>query len=589
MQSKTEKKKRLSWSELKELKELIVYLKPYKWYLIAALFLLVLSSLLTMIFPYLAGVLTDVATGTEKLGLDLHKIGYVLIIVLIVQGIVSFCQVMLNAVVSENAMADLRTDLYNKMISLPLFFFEKNRIGDLLSRVSSDVAKLQNIFSTTFLNFVRQVLMLLGGIILLLILTPKLSLIMLGTFPFIVIGALFFGRYLRKFSKKRQEELAQTNVIVEETLQNIQTVKSFTSEGYEIKRYKNKIDELVQIALRLARVRGMFASFIIVLLFGGLFGMLWLGAWYVSNGAMTIGELVTFIAYTGFIGAAIASLGSFYTEIVAAVGGSERIREILKEQNEFDTKVYESHELKGRIQFKDVHFAYPSRPSYQVLKGISFEVQAGQRLALVGQSGAGKSTIIQLLMRYYPQFDGEILVDNRSVDTYNFKGYRENIAVVPQEIILFGGTLRENILYGKPNATEEELIHAAKQSNCYEFISKFPEGFDTTVGERGIKLSGGQKQRVAIARAILKNPSILILDEATSSLDSESEQLVQEALNNLMVNRTSIIIAHRLSTIKDVDKILVIEDGQISESGTHEALYSIEGGKYATLAKRQFE
>ncbi len=582
-------RKRISREEFKEAIKIFKFVKPYRWYLVGAFFMLVLSSLLTMVFPYLAGVLADIATGNERFGLDLNAVGKILILIIIIQGFVSFSQVWFNAVVSEKSMADLRMALYAKMVSLPISFYEENRVGELMSRISSDVAQLQSVFSSTLLNFFRQVFILIIGVSLLLIITPDLSFIMLATFPIVVVGALFFGRYLRKLSKNRQKELANTNVIVEESLQNIKSVKSYTNEAFESGRYNKNILSLVGISLNLARVRGGFSTFIVVLIFGGLFFVLWMGANYVADGKMSIGDLVTFIAYTGFIGGAIAGLGSFYAEIISAIGGTERIREILKLDSELDIHSEKTMDIIGDINYTDVYFSYPTRKDFPILKGISFSVAAGSKTALVGQSGSGKSTIVQLLMRFYELDAGQITVDGQSITMADFVAFRKNIAIVPQEILLFGGTLMENIKYGKPEATEEEVYAAARKANCYDFISKFPDQFETTVGERGVKLSGGQKQRVAIARAILKDPKILILDEATSALDTESERLVQEALENLMENRTSIIIAHRLSTIKNVDNIIVIDEGKIVEEGNHEVLIDKENGVYAGLARLQYE
>lgn len=582
-------KKVIKVSDLKKARAIFAYLIPYKWYLVLALVLLFISSLLTMVFPYLAGVMSDIATGTDHSFLNLREIGYLLIGILIFQGITSYTQVILNAIVSENAMADLRRSLYEKLISLPISFFEHNRVGELISRISNDVAKLQSVFAFTLLGFVRQFLILIAGVVLLLILVPRLSLIMLATFPFVVIGALFFGRFLRKTAKQRQQEVAATNVIVEETMHNIKTVKSYTNEKFEAKNYKEKIVALIKTSMRLARIRGAFSSFIVVLLFGGIFAMLWLGVLFVSENKMSIGDLVSFIAYTGFIGAAIASLGNYYSEIAAAIGATERIREILSTDSEHDIFSDATVEIEGNIQFDNVTFAYPTRKDTDVLKQMDMQIRAGQSVALVGQSGAGKSTIIQLIMKFYDVDSGSILIDGKKIEIFEHLALRKNMAIVPQEIILFGGTIRENILYGKPNATDEELLHAANMSNSLEFIDRFTEGFETIVGERGVKLSGGQKQRIAIARAILKDPKILILDEATSSLDTESERLVQEALDRLMLNRTTIVIAHRLSTIKNVDTIFVINDGKIVESGNHEELYTLENGTYASLAKLQYE
>ncbi|MEL6721141.1 MAG: ATP-binding cassette domain-containing protein, partial [Bacteroidota bacterium] len=352
------------------------------------------------------------------------------------------------------------------------------------------------------------------------------------------------------------------------------------------------INSVVKISLRYANFRALFASFIVIFIFGALFFIIWQGAKMLQAGTMTAGQLIEFISYTAIIGGSIASLGNFYTEIIGALGATERIREIMGEDSEVEieeTQHIPTLPLKGHIEYKDVHFSYPTRNDIPVLKGIDFKVPVGKKVALVGTSGSGKSTIVQLLLKYYDLDSGTIMVDGKDVSTLNPLSYRENIAIVPQEVILFGGTIKENIAYGKSDATEEEIIAAAKKANAYNFITSFPEGFDTVVGERGLKLSGGQRQRVAIARAILKDPAILLLDEATSSLDAESEKVVQDALNVLMEGRTSIIIAHRLSTIRDVDKIYVLENGKIIEEGTHIELSMIEDGAYNNLAKLQFD
>ena len=415
---------------------------------------------------------------------------------------------------------------------------------------------------------------------------------MLGTFPVIVIGAMFFGRFIRRLSKSRQEELAQSNTILNETIQAIQAVKAFTNEIFEALRYGKSIDQVVRIALRYARWRALFSVFIVTFLFGALFFIIWRGAMMVESGEMTAGQLIEFVVYTGILGGAIAGLGNFYTEILGAVGATERIREILREEGEVNTTPGHKAEritLDGNIRYENVHFSYPTRKDMEVLKGLSFQVNSGQKVALVGTSGSGKSTIIQLLLKFYKVDEGDIRVNGNSIYDIDTTAFRQNIAIVPQEVILFGGTIGENILYGKPDATEEEVIEAARKANAWDFIHSFPEGLETIVGERGVKLSGGQRQRIAIARAILKDPAILILDEATSSLDAESEKVVQDALNKLMEGRTSIIIAHRLATIRDVDCIYVIDKGRIIEQGTHDELSLIEDGMYNSLAKLQFE
>lgn len=585
-----EKGTRLTLQQLKEVRSMISFIRPYKWYFFGGLVLLFLGSMIFMVFPYLAGELADVATGNSKLGLDLNQIGLILIVILVLQGIMSFLRVIWFAVVSERGMADVRSAIYQRLIGLPVYFFEKNRVGDLTSRISEDVNRLSMVFSTTLAELIRQVLILVTGIVFLLVTTPQLSLTMLAIFPVIVIGAMFFGRFVRTLSKSRQKSLANTNTVVEETLQNINTVKAFTNETLEFGRYKNEMGNVVKISLQLARFRAMFASFIIIILFGVIFFILWYGATMVQNNEMTIGQLVSFISYTAIIGGAIGSLGNFYTEIVTALGGTERIREILNEHTEVSVPAPVNRpKVSGHIRFENVHFEYPSRPEMPVLRGIDMDIQPGEKIALVGQSGSGKSTIAALLMRLYPWQKGKITLDGMDISQMDLSSYRSVFAIVPQEVLLFGGTIRENILYGNPKASEEELLNAARISNSLEFIQSFPAGFDTIVGERGIKLSGGQRQRVAIARAVLRNPDVLILDEATSSLDAESEKVVQEALERLLEGRTAIIIAHRLATIRNVDCIYVLEEGRIVEKGTHEELSLKEEGIYSALARLQFE
>jgi len=545
-----------------------------------------------MVFPGMAGEMSDIATGNPNYGFNLNQIGLLLIVLLIVQGIISYIRVRLFVYVSENTMADIRKSLYKKLISLPIVFFEKNRVGDLLSRLTSDVTQLNQLISITLAEFLRQILVLIVGISYILIMYPKLSLYMLATFPVIIVGAMFFGRYIKRRSKTRQEELANTNVVVEETLQNISVVKSFTNEKFENNRYSNAMERLVKEGISLGNIRALFSSFIIVVLFGGIFFILWKGANMVMNNEMNIGGLVAFIAYTMFIGGAIGSLGNFYAQIVSAIGGTERIMEILNMDSEviLDKRYGDPiNKVVGDLQFENVQFSYPTREDIPVLKGINIDIKAGQKIALVGSSGAGKSTIAQLILRFYPLKNGKIKVDGKNIFDLDIQDYRKFVGVVPQEVLLFGGTIKENIAYGKPGSSDAEIIEAAKKSNSWEFISSFPEGLETIVGERGVKLSGGQRQRVAIARAILRNPSILILDEATSALDSESEKVVQEALDNLMEGRTSVIIAHRLSTIRDVDCIYVLDDGKIIEKGNHNDLSAIEDGAYNAFAKLQFE
>ncbi len=575
---------------LREAVKIFRFVKPYRWSLYIGLLFLFFSSLTFLLIFTLFRFMIDSAEGKLEYDISLSQIGIFLVAILLIQGFVSYTRVMLFAKASENGIADLRKSLYDKIITLPIVFFEKNRSGELVSRVTSDTEKLYGAFSVTLAEFIRQIIMLIGCIIFLGYTSLKLTLIMVSTFPVVVIAAMFFGRYIRKLSKEKQAALAESNIILNETVQTVSAVKSFTNEVYESLRYGGKNDQVVKVAMKFAQGRALFSAFIVTVLFGALCFVVWQAVLMLETGELTAGKLVAFVSYTGIIGAAIASLGSFYTDLLGAIGATERVREILSMDPEVDLAEAKSDvsKLSGKIEYKNVSFAYPTRDDLIVLKDLNLKVEEGQKVALVGQSGSGKSTIVQLLLRFYDLTGGEILVDGKNINDYGISGYRSHIAIVPQEVMLFGGTIRENILYGKPDANEEEVIKAAKEANAWEFIQQFPEGLETIVGERGIKLSGGQRQRIAIARAILKDPAILLLDEATSSLDAESERVVQDALNKLMEGRTSIIIAHRLATIRDVDCIFVMEDGKIIETGTHDEL-SVSGGAYSQLAKLQFD
>lgn len=585
-------KKKLNREELRRAVKIFSYVWPYKWPFIFGMVSLSLGTLIFLAVMRIPGETFKIISGESEYAVSLNQLFLGLLVLLILQSALSFARVQLFAIVSEKSMADLRTGLFTKLITLGIPFFEERRVGELTSRITNDVAQVQSVVSVTLAEFVRQIIILIGGIAIIVFTMPRLALIMLGTFPIVVVMAMFFGRYIRKLMKKRQDQLALTNVVVEESMQTIQIVKAYTNEWFELGRYSKNLREAVRIALNAAKMRGLFASFIILVMFGALFFIMWQAALMVQSGSMDSGDLVNFIVFTGIIGGAIASIGNFYATIVAAVGATDRIMDILDLESEVtvtNKPTIPTSKFIGHIQYDNVHFSYPTRQDVNVLKGISLDIKPGQKIALVGASGAGKSTIVQLLLRFYQLDHGRITVDGEDIQTYDISAYRKNIAIVPQEVLLFGGTIRENIAYGKPDASISEIQEAAEKANALEFINNFPEGLETIVGERGVKLSGGQRQRVAIARAILRDPAILLLDEATSSLDAESEKLVQDALNLLMEDRTSIIIAHRLATIRDVDCIYVIDDGQIIEKGTHTELSSREDGAYNSLAKLQFE
>jgi ABC-type multidrug transport system fused ATPase/permease subunit len=587
-----EDRKKLNGTNLKKFLGIFQFALPYKWVFATGLIALGLSSITLLSFPYFAGQLLDIASGKKvNYFSSLNEVAVVLVLILFVQSIFSFVRVYTFSIVSEKTLADVRRKLYEKIVWLPMQFFDLNRVGELMSRITSDVSTLQETFTTTLAELLRQIMTLVLGTSLIFYLAPRLTVFMLATVPVLVILALIFGKFIRKLSRNTQDALAHANIVVEESLQGIAMVKAFTNEVLEIIRYSKSLKEVVRVAIHSARYRGLFISFIIFALFGGIVAISWYGATLVQSGYITVGELFSFVLYTTFIGGSMAGLGDIYTQLQRSIGASERILELLDQVDETSEfgEGRKPIKISGEIRFENVSFAYPARPEFTVLNDLNFSINAGEKVALVGQSGSGKSTIINLLMRFYPVKHGSILVDDIVVRQYGLTAYRQWLGIVPQDIILFGGTIFENIAFGKSGATEEEVYSAALQANAIEFIERFPEKFETRIGDRGIKLSGGQRQRLAIARAILKDPAILILDEATSSLDAQSERLVQDALEKLMTGRTTIIIAHRLSTIRKVDRIFVISNGMLVETGSHKELVSLNDGIYKKLLKLQLQ
>lgn len=583
-------KAKLDSNSLQKAFRIFKYGKGHKWKFFLGLIFLLLTSATALAFPKLMGMLVDCVTNKDLSRANEIAVG--LMVILTLQAIFSFFRISLFVNFTENSLSNIRFALYENLVKLPMSFYSQKRVGELNSRISADISQLQDTFTTTIAEFLRQLILIIGGFVILGNISPKLTLMMLAIVPVVAVAAVIFGRFIRKYGKKTQDKVAESQIIVEETLQGISNVKAFANEWYEIQRYRNKIKEIVKIAIKGGQYRGYFASFIILCLFGCVVAVVWYGITLTIKGEVEgVGDLISFVLYTTFIGASFGGIAEMYAQIQKAVGATERVFELLEETPEAinaTPKISSIEKIKGIVSFRNVAFSYPSRKEVQVLKDVNFSAEFGQKIAIVGPSGAGKSTISSLLLRFYDITSGEILVDGKSIYDYDLENLRGNMSIVPQDVILFGGTIRENIAYGKPNATDEEILLAAKQANAFNFVDGFPEKFETLVGERGVKLSGGQRQRIAIARALLKNPSILILDEATSSLDSESEKLVQEALEVLMEGRTSIIIAHRLSTIRNADKILVLDNGEISEEGTHQELINLENGIYKNLSNLQF-
>lgn len=581
-------RKKISVTGLKNVWKLFRYLGPYRWEYILGLFFLFGSSLANLAFPKILGDLVN-AGNAGSLGEDLNKLGLLLGVIFITQAVFSYFQTVLFVNVTEKSMVDLRKDTYSHLIKLPMQFFDKHRVGELNSRISADVSLVQETLISTLADFIRQIIFISGGIIFLIFTSPKLTLFMLAILPAAVIMVFIFGKFIRKFSKDAQKKIAESNTIVEETLQGITSVKGYTNEFFEINRYRDVIREVAKIGMKSGKYRGAFSAFMILSLFGSLMAVIWKGAILLASGDMLAGDLFSFVIYSAYIGGNIAGMAAIITRMQRFIGATEDLLDIFESEEEKVDPVKSSsvRKISGHITFNNLNFAYPSRPNEMVLKNINLEILPNQMVALVGPSGAGKSSIASLLLRLYNPTSGELKYDQINADEYEINDLRRNIAVVPQDIFLFGGSIRENIAYGKLTASEEEIIQAAQQANAWEFIDRFPEKLETIVGERGTQLSGGQRQRIAIARAILNNPSILILDEATSSLDAESEKLVQEALEKLMLGRTSIVIAHRLSTIHKADQIMVLDKGKIMEKGTHSELISKTNGVYRNLNELQ--
>lgn len=570
----------LTAKDLGQLRKIMTYVKPHAGLWALGFFFLLITMGTSLLVPKLLGGLMSSSADNLRNNM-LQMMG-----LLAVQGVAGFFRVILFVMVTERALAAIRGDLYTHLLHLPMSFFTSKRVGELNSRVASDTAQIGETLTTTLAEFLRGLSMVIGGIAILAFTSIKLTLFIVGVIPPLIIVTFIFGRFIRKYAKKVQDEIAESNTIVEETFTGIQTVKAFANEAWERSRYRERIQKVVRLAVTGGYYRGAFSSFITFGLFGAIALVIWFGAGMVHEGELAADKLNEFILYALFIGGSIGGLASVYAQLQKAVGATETIFSLMDEEPELvGGEDVTPAQVEG-ISFKEVQFSYPSRPDVPVIQGLSFELHKGQTLALVGKSGSGKSTVASLLMRFYQSQGGQISSGAHSVESFDLQAWRKSLALVPQDVLLFGGSISENITYGKISATEEEIIQAAKEANAWEFIEGFPEGLDTKVGDRGVQLSGGQRQRIAIARALLKDPQLLILDEATSALDSESERLVQEALDRLMQGRTSVVIAHRLSTIRKAHQIVVMEQGQGIERGTHDELMKLDGA-YAELIRLQ--
>ena len=601
-------------SDFQHLRKLFAYTRPYRLQLALGVAAVGVSSLLSLAVPQIVRRFFDTFIASlDGAAFSLNRIVLVLLGLFLVQAAFNFLRTYMIAQVGEGVVADLRRALYRHLMGLSLRFFETRRTGEITSRLTSDASVVQSAVSGALAQLVNQVALLVGSVVLLFVTNWRLTLLMLAVVPVVMLGARAFGQRLRRLSTEFQDRVAAANARAEEAIVGVRVVKSFSAEGLEAERYSDLVADSYRVALKRAAFRAAFFSGVILAMFSAVSAVLYVGGRLVVSGSLTPGEWVQFLLYTLFVAGAVGALTGLYSQFQEALGASKRIFELLDEQSDL-TPAHTPEPLtsvRGLVRFENVSFRYGGagadtdagteigttgtegntkadrRERQIVLHDLTLAAEPGEVTALVGPSGAGKSTLVSLIARFYDPTAGRVTLDGADLRRFDERELRAHIGVVPQETQLFSGTVRENIRYGRPGAPDGEVEAAARAANAHDFIAAFPDSYETVVGERGVKLSGGQRQRVAIARALLKDPRILILDEATSSLDSESESLVQEALETLMQGRTVFVIAHRLSTVRSADRILVLDGGRIVQAGSHDALLA-QGGLYAELYRKQF-
>ncbi len=581
---------------LSALRILAPYIYPYRWQLVAACgALLMISIAMLSLGRGLAFIVDEGLSGDNPAFLSTTII--VTLAIAIVLAIGSYFRASLINQLGERVIGDIRVALFSHILSLSSNWFESARPGDILSRLTTDTSIIQTVLGSSLSMAVRNIILLVGGLVLVIISSPKMSFVLAVLVPLIVFPLVLLARNLRQASKTAQEKIADLAVLAEESVSGIRSVQAFSQELFIESKFKNLTDEAVFAAKTRARLRGLLSGLVIFLVIAGIGCLLWIGGKDLQQGAITAGELTSFVFYAFLVAASVGALSELGGEIQRALGALERITDIFNIDPEFVPPKQEmqssttpspdiTSDITSDIIFDNVSFNYESRPDWPVLENINFSIRTGEHVALVGPSGAGKSTILHLLLRFYMPLKGQIRIGNMPINQMTNNTLRSQLGLVPQDVALFSQTIKENISFGSPNADFAEIQHAAIQAEAHQFISELPEGYDTIIGEKGVRLSGGQRQRIAIARSILRKPSIMLLDEATSALDSKSEALVQKAIRKLCLDKTSIVIAHRLSTVIDADRIFVMDRGGIIAEGSHEYLLA-QSDLYYQLAKHQ--
>jgi len=566
---------------------LIRYLRPYVKILILAVVCAIFTTLCTLAIPWFLGkgLIDKVIVEKNLFLLNLVAIG--IITVVAIKGLFFYLQTYSTSFIGCKVVTDMRNQIFQHLQKLSLSFYKKRRTGEIMSRAVNDTDLLQNVLMNNMMRFVLNLFLVLGVFVFIFYIDWRLSLFVLAVFPFLVLVVKRFGSRIKDFSGLIQMKIADISSILQEVIGGIEVIKSFTMEEHEVRRFQNQTTRNFRLNMKRTRIVAILPPIVEILTTLGLVAILWYGGWEVIRGELTIGEFIAFLGYIGLVVNPLNRIGRDYSQYQQALASAERIFELLDIEPEIKESpgVMKMPRIEGYIQFEDVCFSYDEKEL--VLENIDLDLKPGERVALVGPSGVGKTTLVSLIPRFYDPVSGKISIDKQDIRKVKLSTLREQIGIVPQETILFSGSIKDNIAYGKMEATDEEIVEVTMKANAHDFVSSLPNGYETQVGERGGKLSRGERQRIAIARAILRDPRILILDEATSAVDAEAEVLIQEALEKLMKNKTTIIIAHRLSTILGADKIVVLKRGKVEEVGSHQKLLS-KGGTYAKLYKRQF-